>query len=316
MDSEAVVRAWFEDGFVVLPGLLSEADLAGAREQLTVMFPTAEGFHTRADPRWERFVGDEFAGIDHLPFTAVELSLLAVHPRLVDLAALLLGQADLRLYTAEAWAKFTDANDYEQWLHRDYLNHTLLGPDPSPGTALGDGSPWGQVEMFVYLTNVPEDVGPPHLVSRRHTGDLPARPNWFPPEDGEDSDDGFVATTGRPDLYKAEVSGAGPAGTVIAFSPGTLHRGTNLTRPGAARYTMQMGYRPAGADWAQRYAWAQHSHDPAWWNFVARATPAQLALFGFPPPGHPYWTPASLTQLAQRYPTLDTSPWQPTARID
>lgn len=307
MDSGAVVKAWQMDGFVILPGLFSSGDLAAVGEQLPAMFPTAEGFHTRSDPRWERFVGDEFAGIDHLPFTAVEVSLLAVHRRLVELAELLLGQADLRLYTAEAWAKYSGANDYGQWLHRDYLNHTLLGPDPAPGSEL--------VEMFVYLTDVPEDLGPPHLVSRRHTADLPARPNWFPPGDGEDPDGGFVATTGRPDLYHVEVSAAGPAGTVVAFTPSTVHRGTNLTRPGGVRYSMQVGYRPATVEWAQRYAWTQHSHDPGWYELVRRATPRQLALFGFPPPGDPYWTPDTLTQLAQRYPDLDTTPWQATSDI-
>jgi hypothetical protein len=36
----------------------------------------------------------------------------------------------------------------------------------------------------------------------------------------------------------------------------------------------------------------------------------QLLLFGFPPPGHPYWTEQTLRDLAVRYPGLDTSPWR------
>ena len=39
----------------------------------------------------------------------------------------------------------------------------------------------------------------------------------------------------------------------------------------------------------------------------------KLALFGFPPPGHPYWTPTTLTGMTQRYPGLDLAPWQPPA---
>jgi hypothetical protein len=35
----------------------------------------------------------------------------------------------------------------------------------------------------------------------------------------------------------------------------------------------------------------------------------QLQLFGFPPPGHPYWTADTIAQLQLRYPGLDTSPW-------
>lgn len=91
--------------------------------------------------------------------------------RVVALAETLLGERDLHLYGAGAWAKFTGACDYDQDLHRDYLNHTVLVPTTTPGCR--------QVEMFVYLCDVPESLGPPHLVSRRHTEHLPPVPNWF-----------------------------------------------------------------------------------------------------------------------------------------
>ena len=42
----------------------------------------------------------------------------------------------------------------------------------------------------------------------------------------------------------------------------------------------------------------------------ADARPAQLELFGFPPPGHPIWTEALLDETALRYPKLDLSPWR------
>ena len=48
-------------------------------------------------------------------------------------------------------------------------------------------------------------------------------------------------------------------------------------------------------------AWAGRSHEPGWYRFAHRATPRQLALFGFPP-GHPYWTEATFDGTAQRYP--------------
>lgn len=60
----------------------------------------------------------------------------------------------------------------------------------------------------------------------------------------------------------------------------------------------------------QRRAWADHGFDPAWIHFVHRATARQLQLFGFPPPGHPFWTPEALTAMAQRYPGLDLAPWR------
>ncbi len=302
VDLNDAARAWRTHGFVVLPGFIPADELAPAAGELGLLFPSAEGFHGGGDARRERFLGDEFAGIDAFPFAGVELSLLAVHPRLSRLAEALLEDQDIRIYSAEAWAKYTGAADYDQVMHRDYLNHTILVPSDTPGCR--------QLEMFVYLADVPDELGPPHLVSRTHTADLPARPNWYPRDDAAGSENGFVRTGGSPELYEAEVSAAGPAGTVVAFQLGTFHRGTALTAARGARYSMHVNYRPAGAEWGQRQAWADRSHEPAWYRFVERASRRQLELFGFPPPGHAFWTPDTLAAMALRYPGLDLSPWR------
>jgi phytanoyl-CoA dioxygenase PhyH len=298
MQSLSAADALRADGYVILPAFLSEADLAPAVDALETMFPTPAGFHDGTDPRRARYLQDEFDGIDAFPFTNVEFSLLAVHPRLTQLAEGLLGQADLRLSSAEAWAKYFGATSYDQDLHRDYLNQTLLVPTKDQR--------FQQLEMFIFLVDVPEELGPPHLVSFEHTADLPLNPNFFPRSGGSGD---FVSTADNQHLYAVEQSGAGPAGTVIAFTTDTLHRGTGLTAPRGARYSMQVIYRPAKDDWGQRMGWAVRSHLPEWYNFVHRASPRQLELFGFPPPGHPFWTEETLAGVAQRYPNLDLSPW-------
>jgi hypothetical protein len=303
MDLDEAALAWDEDGFVILPGFIPGEELTSALGELTCQFPSAEGFHDGTDPRRERFVGDEFAGIDTFPFLSTELSLLAANHRLLTLAAALLREDDPHMYAAEAWAKYTGGCDYDQDLHRDYLNHTILVPSTAPGCR--------QVEMFVYLVDVPEDLGPPHLVSRRHTAHLPAVPNWYL-RHGRTGDSRYTEDSGSAALYGAEVSGAGPAGTVIAFEPGTFHRGTQLTAPRGVRYSLQICFRPAGLQWGQRVAWATKSFSPEWSRFVSRASPRQLQALGFPAPGHPYWTPETLAGMALRYPRLDLSSWRET----
>lgn len=293
-----LIDIWESDGFVVLPGFL---DVKAAAAELDLMFPSADGFHDGTDPRRERFVGDEFAGIDSFPFDSREVSLLAVHDKVLTLAAELLGDDDIHLYGAEAWAKYTGACDYDQDLHRDYLNHTILVPSTAPE--------FRQVEMFVFLTDVPEELGPPHLVPRRHTKDLAAVPNWYL-QPGRAEGGRFDDDSGSPELYGNEVSGAGPAGTVIAFEQGTFHRGTALSAPRGARFSMHLNFRRASVPWAQRIPWAVTSFTDEWVDFVGRATPRQLQAFGFPPPGHPYWTPETLAGVALRYPALDMSPWE------
>ena len=306
MDLDSAAREWQTHGFVILPGLVPAAELKPVLDELPAMYPTAEGFHDGTDGRRDRFTVDEWAGIDSFPFLSTELSLLAVSDRVVDLAETLLANSDLRISSAEAWAKYTGAADYDQPLHRDYLNHTLMVPADDPR--------FRQLELFLYLVDVPGELGPPSMLSRTRTTGLPAKPNWYPRDSGADPERGWVETTGSPDLYGAEVRAAGPAGTVVAWETGTFHRGTALTIPRGARYTMHLAYRSASVEWGQRMSWPMRSHEPEWYQFVHRAAPRQLALFGFPPPGHPYWTEAILAGTAQRYPRLDMTPWRQALR--
>jgi hypothetical protein len=307
-DLDAAVEEWRTHGFAILPGFIPVGELRPALDELPSMFPTADGFHDGTDERRGRFLGDEFAGIDTFPFRGTELSLLAVDDRLAGLAERFLGESDLRIYSAEAWAKYTGAADYDQHLHRDYLNHTLLVPSDDPR--------FRQAELFVYLTDVPEDLGATALLSRTRTADLPARPNWYPRADTSDGEGGWMSTAGRPELYEAEIRAAGPAGTVVAWTPGTFHRGTAITLPRGVRYTMHLSFRLAEAEWGQGTGWADRSHEPAWYRFVHRATPRQLALFGFPPPGHPYWTATTIRGVGERYPGLDMTPWRDALAAD
>jgi hypothetical protein len=304
VDPEEVRRAWDNDGFVILPGLLSSAELEPACAELGMLFPTAEEFHGGLDPARNARFADEFGGIDDFPFASVEVSLLAVHHELITLAAVLLRTDRLRVYSIEAWAKFTGAADYDQPHHRDHLSQTLVAPSRDIS--------YQQVEMFLYLTDVPLPLGPPAFVPRRYTTGLPAIPNWFPKHDGavDDEHPSWVSALGTPQLYDVEVSAAGPAGTVVTYANDTFHRGTALTEPGGARYTIHVNFRPEGVDWISRHSWQQHSNTSRWHDFVARASPKQLSLFSFPPPGHAYWTEQTLAATAERYPSLDLAPWR------
>jgi hypothetical protein len=72
-----------------------------------------------------------------------------------------------------------------------------------------------------------------------------------------------------------------------------------------------VSYRTATTEWANGRGWAKLAHEPTWYAFVERASLRQLLLFGFPPPGHPFWTEETLAALALRYPRLDLAPFRP-----
>lgn len=111
-DLRTAVGRWGADGFVVLPSFLPGDEIAAAAAELPGVFPTADEFHDAADPVRNARFRSEFGGIVDFPVAGVEISLLCVHPRLVGLAAALLRTDDLRLVSAEAWAKYTGAADF------------------------------------------------------------------------------------------------------------------------------------------------------------------------------------------------------------
>ena len=303
---ETAVASWRDQGFAVLPGFIGAATLQPALAELAQLFPSADAFHDRVNPEKNERFEEEFGGIVDFPFASVELSLLAVHDSLVELAAGLLGTTDLRVIGIEAWAKYTGAVDYDQNHHRDYLSHSLVAPSTDRR--------FGVVELFVFLVDTPPELGPTSLVPRRHTEVLPAMPNWYPRADGpiDHEHPTWLSTSGHPELYEHEVSAAGPAGTVVAYSNSTFHRGTELTMPRGARYSLMANFRPAGNDWNTRHSWQQHANTAEWHAFVKRASPRQLELFGWPPPGHPYWTDETVAGTQLRYPDLDLTPWAST----
>jgi hypothetical protein len=197
----------------------------------------------------------------------------------------------------ELWAKYSGAARYEQEHHRDYLNHTPLAPCVSDLR-------WRGLEIFIWLSAVTEDHGPTRVVPLPVTAGVPALPH------------GYLRSE-RPDFYENEQSGAGPAGTIVAYSTDTFHRGTEISAPRSVisaprsvRYSAHVSYRHADNFWSGRHAWGDRSFHPNWNLFVEQATMRQLLLFGFPPRGHAYWTPQTLKDLAVRYPGLDTRQWQ------
>jgi hypothetical protein len=290
VDLRTAARLWRQDGFFELAAYLEGHLLASAVADLAEIYPSAEEYH--ADPSAppnQRFNGDEFGGIVSFPFPSVSLCNLVTSEPIIRLAEAVFESGDVRIYASELWAKYTGAARYEQEHHRDYLNHTPLVPS--------DDIRWRGLELFIWLSDVPEPLGPTHMVPMSRTAELPPLPHVQTREQG-------------PDLYVAEVSGAGDIGTVVAYSTETFHRGTELIEPKGARFSAHVSYRHPEATWLSRHAWGDRSFDPNWSPFVEQATPRQLALFGFPPPGHPYWTPQTIQAMAVRYPGMDLGHWE------
>lgn len=274
----------------MLEGLIPPADLAGAQSALALLFPTAEEMDSGTDDSRTSPWRTWDAAWPEFPFKSTRLNRLVVHDAMIDLATELLGTPDVRLYLALASAKYAgQSSGYNQLLHADYPNHSLVVPRRDAG--------YGQMETFVYLNDVSTRNGATRLVSRTKTAAIPVEQHTL-----------NLVDYGH--LYDDPGEAAAPAGSVVAYGPDVYHRSVDITEPGQARFMLHVAYKPAPLDWIGYQAWPFKGFSPEWHKFVSQATVRQLTVLGFPKPGAPYWTNDTLAGVGARYPGLDMSPWR------
>ncbi|MEY2756615.1 MAG: hypothetical protein RIR33_393 [Pseudomonadota bacterium] len=161
---------------------------------------------------------------------------------------------------------------------------------------------YGQVQMFLYLSDVTPDLAPTRIVSRMLTDHVPlAQLNSL----GTKFDSEHVVA-----WEAASESAAGPRGSLLVYAADVLHRGTSLDKPGGARFIYSLGYKAAGADWVGANPWPRKGFYEAWEPLVSRCSVRQLEALGFPPPDHDYWDETTLQGAAERYPNLDLTAWK------
>jgi hypothetical protein len=307
--SDAEVDTWRRQGWVLLEGLIGTDEIDAVSADLQQAFPTPADFH--ADPEgvtraWRGSVADpveEFPWPDDGPgFRALQhrwmagfpfggsgsLNRLCVHPSVVDFAERALGDPNIRLYQIHASASYSGVTNYEQPMHID-RNHSWL---PAVGAA-----PWWNLEGFLYLSDVRPEDNPTRMVSvadSSHLGE--SRPVVMPDTD--------------PGLYGSEVRASGVRGSFLAYRSDVFHRGAPFGSEAAARFVLALAFKRAGHDWIGYDQAQPDSSGPEWVTFAEGSTPRELALFGFPPPGHPIWSQGLLDELAVRYPRMDLGPWR------
>jgi hypothetical protein len=296
-DLEVYKERWDSDGWCVIEGVIPPDHLESAQRALPELFPTADEFADDVDPaRNAAFMTEAGAPRPQFPFERGALNRIALDDGVIDIAEVMLGTDDIRLYQAMVNAKYANAApDYEQLLHADYANHTLVVPRTDAGYQV--------VTMFIYLTDVTAETGATRIVSRRHTADIPIERTYL--HYGEYAD-----------VYASEEPAIGPAGSVLVYRPDVFHRGIAIERPRAARFNLPVAFKPARNDWVGFHAFPARGEDFAWHRFMEHATVRQLTVLGFPEPGDPYWNADTLAGVAARYPSLDLGPWRARLRKD
>jgi hypothetical protein len=283
--------AWDTDGWCVIPSVIPPDDLARMQTAVEHLFPSAEEMESgvsneRTDP-WRTTFDAKWP---EFPYRSRSLSRLPFHEAVLEIAESFLGSDDLRLYMSTITAKYADqSSGYNQLLHADFPNHSLLVPQVDDRYQL--------LELFVYLSDVSPANGATRMVSVRRTTGIPVERHT-------------LGYSEYPEFYDDPGVASGPAGSVVAYRPDVYHRSVDVTGPGVRRIMMHISYRLADAEWSQYQGWAFKGFSPEWHDFVQASGPRELALLGFPRPGHPYWTEATIARVNCRYPRLDMTPWR------
>lgn len=293
------IATWRREGIVQIQSFFTPEEVAAVVADFEKVFGKSAG----ADESLDQKTGDKVGRFHPAQFKTLEpvpldcspaLNLIGVHPALVAFARAALGTQAVHLYQCQAWAKFTGDADYDQPFHCDFANHTLTAPS--------EDAEKNCVTILCYFTDVTDAHGAMRYVARPDSAKVAG------PEDSLNFDPAFQADL-QAKLRTVERTSAGPAGTINPYSIDIYHRGSNLTAPGGRRYAVMSCFKRAGDEAIGHHAWQFHHRKP-WKIIFDHATPEQLACFGVPSPGHPFWTETTLKRARARYPNWNLDPWR------
>jgi ectoine hydroxylase-related dioxygenase (phytanoyl-CoA dioxygenase family) len=287
---DAKLAEIWDRGFTIVENFIDKASLAEAREALWRIHPRPEEYFA-APEKYDAYGNSQFAGIRLFPFAEWSLNRLAVYPDLIDAAERFLQTTEVDLYKSELWAKYSGAINYDQFHHRDYRNHTIVVPRED-----GVGS---QMTTFLLLSDVTDKDGPTKIVPLSETRDVPMG----------------KAATKFGTYFDKEVSVEGPAGSLMVYKTDVFHRGSNFTGTERARFAILTDFKARGRQWQGKLAWPDHSEKPVWDEAMAKMTPRQRDLFGFPPVGSDYWNEQTLRDVQSRYKDMDMTPYREAAAV-
>lgn len=274
-----------DDGWVLVPDVLTGDELHEIRGDLKHYFPDGDGYH--ADPARHAELERDVA----FPFRTDALNLMFVHPNLLDVVSRVLGTEDVVLAEAVLRAKYRNTAEGGGKHHLEFAGKNSLAYPRDEGI-------YRQMPMILYLSDVEPDLGPTYLVSRRRF-------------DGHLRTPFAVDRMTEPALYEAEVPVCPRAGSLLILSTRTYHRGSPVQRPGGARFSAFVGYHATACTWMETISWRNGpSAERELARFLTVATPRQRQALGFPPVDHPFWTDEVLDGVQFRFPDLDLAPYR------
>ena len=263
-----------KNGYVIFERLLSESERLAA----------LAGFHRLFAPSYEKWVEEGRPEIAHnfapghhnFPWIDSGLNQCAAHPKLSELVEAIMGTRDFRFGLCHLNVKYAQPTNRDSHVlsfgfHQDHESNSL-------GPTL-ESDDYSHVVGTYCFEEVTLGTAPTIIVPK-----------------------GRNKSAALPMTVRA--------GSLILYSPLTFHRASSFDNETGYKPSMWMTFCRKDNLWDGSFQYTKRvMNADASIRYINEATPRQLELIGFPPPGDPLWTRDFLIGMADRYPGFNKEPY-------
>ena len=296
------------DGYLIVPDVFDAAQVGAALAAMEQIFygksyvEYLSGYDENPAAVSTGFCSDGVAGRAQFPCGPQALDCMIEKDEYLDMCEQLLGTDQISYNNAHLFMRSGPTDTPRPGYHIDHDTNCLLPPAAETGF-------FDYLNSGVYLHDVEADGAPMLVIPGSHRLVAERLPQWI--EEGK-----FTGHSEFPDIAAIEefavpLAMTATAGSAAFYSSYLVHAAVPFAnkRKQRAFWTLSLA-RADNQSWTKMAnVWhpAERAHLNPFWT---RTTPRVRTLFGWPPPGHDYYTPRTLELLPSWFPGMDLSDYQ------
>ena len=317
--TQAQLDKFHEDGFLIVEDVFDKKDVEAARVEMEKIFYgtsfedylaklDATGEAESTDPTSTAAVphyGETKHGRAQFPTGIDALDRLIENEDYLDMYEQCLGTSDMSYCNGHLFLRSgpTDkrhADHLWQGYHIDHATNCFLPPNHEVDL-------YNYVNSCVYLHDVVDDGAPMQIIPRTHRQIIDLLPRLI--EEGNWTGMGGIKDIREIPEFCAPVATTAKAGSVRFNSSYGVHAAIPFANKRRQRgyWTLSLCRGDSSQFTKLSNLWRERDYSIPFWQ---KTTPRVRALFGWPKPGHPYYTSETVDSLAHWYPDMDLTPYK------
>ena len=302
------------DGYIVVPDVFSDAEMDAAQEAMDRIFygRRFDDWLADVDRGQEGGVSDGFTtthnhqeGRSQFPTGVDALDRLMENETYLDIFEQCLGDrpayCNAHLFLRSGPTDKRHAEHPWQGYHIDHYTNCLLPPADRVGL-------YDYINSGVFLHDVLDDGAPMMVIPGSHHV---AQKVYLEAFASGNASGGSIDDVRAVDGLADPVPQVGSRGSAAFYSSYTIHAAQPFLNKRVQRafWTLSL-CRSDNAGWtrfANPFIYGEREH---MMPFLTQTTPRVRSIFGFPEPGHPYYTEQTLRLLESTIPGIDVSPYR------